>query len=338
LGTAIKPIGDDHYDLDLACNLQQGISKRSHSQSELKKMVGRDLEAYRCERGIKDELDEKHRCWRLNYQDKLSFHMDTVPCIPQEVDVLNQIETRMLATGLDNSIAREIASLAVSITDDRLTDYNSQSDNWPISNPEGYARWFEERMKLASRLLNQHAKDRFSASITEVPTFQWKSPLQRCVKILKRHRDKMFQHHPEVKPISIIITTLSANAYTGESNEVEALQNILDQMHLLVNTSHPRVPNPVNPVEDFADRWDTPEGKKLRLKENFWTWLEQARADFCNITAATERGKVAALASQKFNIHLRNDELEQIPGLSSSVAIGHTYSIQESRSAKPWMR
>jgi hypothetical protein len=36
------------------------------------------------------------------------------------------------------------------------------------------------------------------------------------------------------------------------------LERILTDMHLYVRQTIPRVPNPVNPAEDFADKWYDP--------------------------------------------------------------------------------
>ena len=96
----------------------------------------------------------------------------------------------------------------------------------------------------------------------------------RQIQILKRHRDVMFIAHPEAKPISVIITTLAAEAYKGETNVDEAMINILRDIESLVSRQIPRVPNPVNPAEDFAEKWGTREGLSMRLEDNFWMWVE----------------------------------------------------------------
>ena len=57
------------------------------------------------------------------------------------------------------------------------------------------------------------------------------------------------------KPISIIITTLAAQAYRGETDLQETTLGLLDRMLGLINHETLRVPNPVNPEEDFADKW-----------------------------------------------------------------------------------
>ncbi|MGI6657150.1 MAG: nucleotidyltransferase [Desulfobulbus sp.] len=124
LGTAIRPIDEsEEYDLDLACKLRDGISKDSHTQETLKKLIGIELEAYRKARGIKNELEEKHRCWRLEYQDGLSFHMDIVPCIPADEALRKIALESMRNTGLDEYVAGTASQTTVSITDDRHEDY-----------------------------------------------------------------------------------------------------------------------------------------------------------------------------------------------------------------------
>jgi len=263
LGTVTKPWKRDHYDLDLSCNLQEGIHTWTHTQEQLKELLGEDLNAYRQERGITEPLERKHRCWRLNYQDELKFHKDTVPCIRHTDSVRKAIQQRMVQSGTSHLLAQDVAQLAVAITDDRHPLYRRISDDWQISNPEGYARWFESRLKLADSLLKDRALQANVARVDDLPTYKWKSPLQMAIQILKRHRDIMFDQDPERKPISILITTLAAEAYTGEFELSATLVQILSKIS--VSTSRPRVPNPVNPVEDFADRWSTQEGRLLRL-------------------------------------------------------------------------
>ena len=44
LGTAIKPLsGSEEYDLDLACELRDGVTKATHSQEALRAFSGRIL-------------------------------------------------------------------------------------------------------------------------------------------------------------------------------------------------------------------------------------------------------------------------------------------------------
>lgn len=335
LGTAIRPLDEsEEYDLDLACKLRDGISKDSHTQETLKKLIGIELEAYRKARGIKNELEPKHRCWRLEYQDDLSFHMDIVPCIPADEKRRKAILESIRKTGLDEYVAGSASQTTISITDDRHEGYKHICDDWNISNPEGYAKWFEYRMNpQQTRILLEKAQ------VDDVPLFKKKTPLQRVVQILKRHRDNWSKDNPDSKPISIIITTLAARAYNGETDIVAALGNVLEKMGGLVNQTRPRVPNPVDPEEDFADRWYRPDCLHLRLEEHFNAWLLQARTDFQHITSTTDTEFLCEHIEEKFSLRVNESELKKQLGISvASVNIitPKTHKIDRQDSARPW--
>jgi len=335
LGTAIRPLDEsEEYDLDLACKLREGISKDRHTQETLKKLIGIELEAYRKARGIKSELEPKHRCWRLEYQDDLSFHMDIVPCIPADEKRRKAILESIRKTGLDEYVAGSASQTTISITDDRHEGYKHICDDWNISNPEGYAKWFEYRINpQQTRILLEKAQ------VDDVPLFKKKTPLQRVIQILKRHRDNWSKDNPDSKPISIIITTLAARAYNGETDIVAALGNVLEKMGGLVSPSRPRVPNPVDPEEDFADRWYRLDCLHLRLEEHFNAWLLQARTDFQHITSTTDTEFLRDQIEEKFSLRVNESELKKQLGISvTSVNIitPKTHTIDRQDSARPW--
>ena len=335
LGTAIRPLDEsEEYDLDLACKLRDGISKDNHTQETLKKLIGIELEAYRKARGIKNELEPKHRCWRLEYQDDLSFHMDIVPCIPADENRRKAILESIRKTGLDEYVAGSASQTTISITDDRHEGYKHICDDWNISNPEGYAKWFEYRMNpQQTRILLEKAQ------VDDVPLFKKKTPLQQVIQILKRHRDNWSKDNPDSKPISIIITTLAARAYNGETDVVTALGNVLEKMGGLVNPARPRVPNPVDPEEDFADRWYRQDCLHLRLEKNFNDWLLQARTDFQHITSTTDTEFLCEHIEEKFSLRVNESELKKQLGISvASVNIitPKTHTIDRQDSARPW--
>lgn len=323
LGTAIYPLNsDDAYDLDLACKLRKGVTKDSNTQEFLKEVVGQELEAYRIARGIKAPKEEKHRCWRLEYQDDLSFHMDIVPCIPADEIRLKRIQESIRQSGVEEFLAESASQLTVSITDDRHEGYRQICDNWHISNPEGYSQWFEFRMNQNQQLFSVE-----KAQVDEIPLFKRKTPLQRSIQLLKRHRDQMFKDDKNAKPTSIIITTLAARAYNGEPDLYSALNSILSQMGELVNTKNSRVPNPVDPGEDFADRWSMPEYKDLYLEQNFWNWLVQAQSDFESILSTLDRKFIIKQVEQKFSLRLN---LELAKGLGAvSIVTPKRHSISD---------
>lgn len=333
LGTAIRPLDEkEGYDLDLACKLREGITKSSHTQEAVKELIGHEIEAYRIARGIKAPKNAKHRCWRLDYQDDLNFHMDIVPCIPADESRRTIILESMKRAGESDIIAGAASQHTVSITDDRHRGFREICDDWNISNPEGYAQWFEARMNQSLQMIS------VKAQVDNVPTFKRKSSLQRSIQLLKRHRDQMFKIDNKVKPISIIITTLAARAYQGESEIEMALGNILSRMETLVNSGKPRVPNPVDPEEDFADRWSMSEYKHLRLEENFWMWLQQAENDFSLMGSSDDSEFISEQAKLKFSVGLNASDLRRRLGLfSPSITVVTPKKHVISEPPKSWM-
>lgn len=335
LGTANRPYRGEEYDLDMGCNLRHGVTKDRATQEQLKKLVGDDLESYRTARNIKEDLAEKKRCWRLEYADDLSFHMDIVPCIPESDDIRNVLKTRMVnTTQLDENLAKDVSELAVSITDNTDPGYRAITKEWRISNPEGYARWFESRMRTAKEFLAEREMV-FKASIDTLPNYRWKTPLQLSVQLLKRHRDTMFKDNEDCKPISVIITTLAARAYQGESDLVIALSNILDTMDGYIHDDLPFVPNPVNPAEDFADKWYVPKYSHLKLKDNFYRWLTQARADFAALLSQENSQNILDAADRGFAVELDKSNIEHVLGLSPAVIIPSRIKVS---APEPWCK
>lgn len=335
LGTANRPHKGEEYDLDMSCNLRHGLAKGRTTQEQLKTLVGHELEDYRTAHCIKEELAEKKRCWRLEYADDLSFHMDIVPCIPESTTVQEELRFSMVNTTLmEEELASGVAQLAVSITDNTDPGYRAITNEWRISNPEGYARWFESRMKTAEEFIKERELF-FEASIDKLPYYKWKTPLQLAVQLLKRHRDTMFKDNDDCKPISVIITTLASRAYRGESDILAALSNILDTMEDYIQSNVPLVPNPVNPVEDFADKWYSPKHSHLKLQDNFNKWLMQAKADFAALCSQDNSEIIFAAANRGFDINLDKRAIERTLGLSAAIV---PPSRIETSAPEPWFK
>jgi hypothetical protein len=312
LGTVTKPLKGEDYDLDLACKLREGMAKSSWTQKQLKLLFGEDLERYRKERAIKEELEEKRRCWRLNYQDELQFHLDIVPAIPETEAQRQVLVGRMVKAGsADDVLAHEVAEHAMSITDNQHRGYGIITSDWRISNQEGYAKWFERRMRQAQKLLESVEAREKAAALDNLPMYKRKTPLQRSIQVLKRHRDVMFEADSDHKPISAIITTLAARAYAGEVDVESALARIVDEMASFVNPAAPRVPNPVNPEEDFADKWSDDS----RLEDSFRSWLNQARSDFGTFGESDDIILLTETAQKRFGAKIDESELRKASGL-----------------------
>lgn len=274
LGTMIRPLNEqDDLDIDLVCELTG--KGASWTQYDLKHKVGNRLKDHETYKRMLDE--EGRRCWTLKYAQESNYHMDILPCLVAK-DYKTVMERSFSASlgairGLDN--------LAIRITDKESANYryDPSPENWMKSNPFGYGIWFIQRATAGDR----QKMMLLAESVRAVPKYQSnKTPLQRAVQILKRHRDIMFAGD-EDKPVSIIITTLAAKAYQGEGSITEALQTILIHMDkYILNEFDPqsgktikKVENPVNPEENFADKWI----EHPKRQDNFYKWLEKVRKD-----------------------------------------------------------
>jgi hypothetical protein len=282
LGTAIRPSTEDgEYDIDLVCVLQK-LAKNDLSQKRLKALLETEVQDYRKARGIAKPVKEGRRCRSLEYSDGVQFHMDILPALPNGESQRLLLEER----GLDFTFAHT----AIAITDSDNENYRGLTDEWPRSNPKGYAEWFKSRMaeafeRIQKELVELEARKRGNASVEDIPEYRVRTPLQQAIMILKRHRDDMFKDDPDVKPISIIITTLAAHAYEGETDVSSAVFSILERMekYIAKNGQQCMIANPTDATENFADRWENhPE-----RQDAFFRWLAQAKADFFGLAELT---------------------------------------------------
>lgn len=256
LGTMVRPVfRSDEYDIDLVCRLV--IDKDAVSKSDLKKMIGDRLK----KRGdIKEILTESRRAWTLEYQPQ--FHMDVLSSIPN---------VERLPTGI--------------LLPDKELHY------WQKSNPIAYADWFYDRMKVVFQEKRAAIAEELQASIEEVPYWTVKTPLQRVVQILKRHRDIYFQNDPDNRPVSIIITTLAAHAYRNQSELFDALVDVVKEMPNYIEKRGDKwwVQNPVEPDENFAERWN----EYPKRRQAFFDWMARAHSDFVSAGQQSDLRKVA---------------------------------------------
>ncbi|MEK7440791.1 MAG: nucleotidyltransferase [Chloroflexota bacterium] len=263
LGTVVRPINEeDEYDIDLVCHLD--INKEQTTQKDFKEMIGVRLK--KCA-DLARILKSSRRCWTLEYPPENQmprFHMDVLPAIPN----------------------KERPPTGILLTDTELK-------LWQWSNPKAYADWFYERMRFVFQEKRAAFAESIQAKVEEVPDWQVKTPLQTAVQILKRHRDIHFQNQQDVKPVSIIITTLAARAYDNQPSVYDALSSIVQKIE--TNWGKPEfveyrngkwwVANPVDDGENFADKWNEyPE-----RRESFMVWVKKVWSDF---TLAASKGSL----------------------------------------------
>ena len=294
LGTAIKPQSEEEeYDIDCACSLTD-LEKSSLSQATLKEIVGNEIKLYRKSKGIRKEVHEGQRCWRLEYADGAPFHMDIVPCLPNGTYQRTLLESR--------NFDASYADTAVAITDNEVPHFHLITDEWPRSNPRGYGNWFESRMgevfvRRRDQILREMRAEKATASIEDIPTYRVRTPLQSAIMILKRHRDLMFANDPDTKPISIIISTLAAHAYNNEESTGQALLSILSRMENAIEHDGQKyiIRNPTDALENFADKWE----KHPERARALFHWLEQARADFVSASQLVESRRISTLLEDR---------------------------------------
>jgi hypothetical protein len=255
LGTSVKPLAREDFDVDLIC-LVFGF-KADRSPVELKRLVGARL---RENVRYAAMLEEKKRCWRLNYARE--FHLDISPTI---------VNCKCTKGG-------EL------VPDKKLRD-------WHPTNPAGYKALFETRANLLPRMrITKSVYARDQAQVEPFPAKPTgKGVLRRTVQLLKRHRDIYFQQvTEEVAPISIVITTLAAQAYeycvrmfTFDSE----LDVVIGAVRLMPRFIEQRpvngrlqywVANETTEGENFADRWNTEPARV----QAFFTWHTKALSDF----------------------------------------------------------
>lgn len=246
LGTVIKPLNDEEYDVDVVCELRK--PPLSISQEKLKEIVGERLKLKEVYKQMLSPPEGGRRCWTLRYADERQFHVDVLPAVPA-------------------------GNGAIFITD--KANWPSGQE-WPRSNPRGYAEWFFTRMVSYEQIEKR-------ADVQDIKEFRKKTVLQRLVQLLKRHRDVSFPEEPD-KPISIIISTMVAHAYKGEKRVSDALIAIVPRMRELLLTWRRGetwwIQNPVDTSENFADKW----AESPRKCELFFEWLTLLERQHSEIT------------------------------------------------------
>ena len=285
LGTVTKPIsGAEAYDLALVSELS--LQKTEISQKKLKYLVGTEIKSYAQANNVNSRPEESRRCWTLNYADDAQFYVDILPAIPDA----EAFKLFLESGGYSSS---NWSDSAIAITDTTLSNYSQIAPDWSHSNPKGYAEWFRSRMKKRVSAIRRSLTRR---KIDNLPEYKVKTPLQRAIQILKRHRDIWFDknqsaYDTKAKPSSIIITTLAAHAYYNEGDLQQTLLKILTQMPYYIEYDDNGVSlirNPVNPLENFAAEW---QEHPIR-KESFMDWLKQVQLD---LTEALELSDIHSI-------------------------------------------
>lgn len=301
IGTVIRPINKEGYDLDLVCELQSR-AKTDQSQEELKCLVGDEVKAYAKQYGMK-KPEEKPRCWHLEYRDDVTFHMDIIPAVPEDEGTKAALRQRV------EPRYSPLVDTAIAITCINDDNYSVRTGDCPKSNPKGYAEWFRDQARRRYTELVELRK------AEGIPTYRWQTPLQTVVQILKRHRDVEFGGD-ENAPISIIITTLAAQAYNGEADLRDALVGIVNGLPSFASDPAPRVQNPVNPDENFADKWEM----KRERRDAYERWRKKVKRDVEELGQYATTGAVGDHFNRAFQATIKPATAARIVAAASAAA------------------
>ena len=303
LGTAVRPVTEDgSYDVDVVCVLQEE-SINKISQADLKHKLGIEIKDYVASKRIKEKAKDGKRCWTLLYQDSYNFHIDVLVAVPSRKrypEIVDSYQLRKIVSDADSS--------GINITDKRHPHYYQIANDWNLSNPKGYYQWFQNVSKFYEMRKSMAFENQ--ESIEKIPAYRVKTPLQRFVQLLKRHAEVMFDGRMEYCPTSIIITTLAAHAYLDlEKVEHHNLDSLLREIikimpKYIIHDSSEKIEilNPVNPNENFADKWS----EEPRYFSAFQDWHKQLLKDF-------------GIGSQSQNDDLNHIEVRKSMGLDFKV-------------------
>jgi Second Messenger Oligonucleotide or Dinucleotide Synthetase domain len=218
LGTTVKPLGREEFDLDLVCELETDARRFPYPPQLIIGIAGylNSLPAY------VGKVRTKNRCVRIVYADQ--FHMDILPACQDP----SNGGTHLLVPDRD-------------------------SHSWKPSNPKGYAKWFESRCSYTPRLVEGK-----SEPIPPKEPVVLKPTLKLATQLLKRWRDLKYAERKGAAPISIVLTTLAGLHFNGQDSVSTALVEILDKIvgELPAQNYRLVVWNPVNSAEDLSEKWN----------------------------------------------------------------------------------
>ncbi|WP_029277851.1 nucleotidyltransferase domain-containing protein [Pedobacter borealis] len=301
IGTVVRPDRDDcEFDVDTTCWLYINLP---NSQYRIKKLIADRLNSSATYQRM---LKEKHRCWRLIYSEATHFHLDIVPAVPDDYQWLLRL-----------GVPEKYAKHAIKITDNRNSNYYDTTTEFPRSNPEGYALWFLDVMQVQADQIRNKLSIELKMSIDKIPEYKVRTPLQRAVQLMKKHRDQLYGDN-DLKPISVIITTLAARSYTdvmmhqSSSNLFyDIVLKIVEQMPNYIEKRNGTswITNPVNPSENFADKWLG----EPRLEAKFYEWHNR----FLSLLKGSEISKQFEAAPEILNLSFGINTVRRAFGVNS---------------------
>ncbi|RMD58799.1 hypothetical protein D6833_12430 [Candidatus Parcubacteria bacterium] len=81
------------------------------------------------------------------------------------------------------------------------------------------------------------------------------------------------------------------------------MDHIVNNMERFIRATEPRISNPVDPEEDFTDRWNA------KLERNFRSWLEQVKQDYAHFGKGLSKEELNEAIQAKFNVTVSHETL-----------------------------
>jgi hypothetical protein len=308
IGTAVKPIGVNEFDVDLVAHVPE--TDIALSPALLKQRIGDRLRSNGNYAGL---LVEMPRCWRLDYANE--FHLDITPSIP-------------------NPECRFGGEL---VPDKTLKA-------WKASNPQGYRRKFDRRAALVPRIRSVFGKAYDSARADgQVEPYpeekRLKGILRRIVQIAKRHRDVQFIDDDQGRaPLSIIITTLASRAYetcVGNfeyDHELDLIVDVLRRMPLMLQSETVAgsivwyLWNQTTAGENFCEKWN----KYPERAVAFFEWHDKIVGDVERLAAARGLDQVRRILGDIFGTAPANKAMDSLTERVDAARASNRLSVTRS--------
>lgn len=306
IGTTIKPVGTNEYDVDLVAHVPD--LDLTVSPALLKQRIGDQL---RRNGNYAPLLVEMPRCWRLDYANE--FHLDITPSIPNP-------ECR----------------LGGELVPDKSLKM------WKASNSIGYRAKFDRRAALQPRIRSvfgkaAHDSARADAQVEPYPEERrLKGILRRIVQIAKRHRDLHFIDDDQgLAPLSIIITTLLSRAYEFcvahfvYDHELDLIIDVLRKMPDMLEKGviEERTVwflwNQTTAGENFCEKWN----KYPQRAQAFFAWHGKVVAAIEHLGAAEGLDQVQHLLGEIFGTAPANKAMDSLTERVSNARTAKRLSV-----------
>ena len=322
-------------------------TKSDYTPSGLRNLIEDTLKSSNTYGG---KLVKWEECFTIEYADinGIEFSIDVVPA----VDDSNDNKKRLITKGINFDIVD--TSIAIP------RQNSEKSYRWISNNPKGFKKWFDEInapfLKYTDEYMGESMYD--NVSIEELPNDFKHSALQRVIQILKYQRDAYFAHRTDgdnIKPISALITTIAAQIASKYSNKrcsvFELLEYVIAKLEICIHQTEMSfdkyrftyddfpvilfqngnwlVPNPADPEDNLADKWNTDK----RIPEAFFKWISVTRKNLFELLANDDDKQFGVFLTNSFGVYSPDDTIIK-KYRNSNVAV----PIDATTASKPYCR